>query len=296
MSSNHTYDLAVAYRLYPKVSKIPFIFPDNKLKLAEVGVRTLKSSLGMLKAKVFFLLDNCPPEYELMILKYFSPPDLEFVRYDGIGNLRTFGKQIDILLNQSDSEQVFFAEDDYVYRPCQLPTAVSFLQKKNVDFITPYDHLDSYILPVHTLNRYELVIHGGIHWRTAASTCLTFMTTKSVLRKTQDAFRSYCRGNWDSCLWFALTKYNVFDLKQIIRHLFNDRFLLKTIVLSWMKTGKQILFGRKYTLWQPVPSIATHMEREALAPNIDWLAVVNGEEMIKDTAHGQAPSCSGIQK
>jgi hypothetical protein len=278
MASNHAYDLAIAYRIYPRVSKIPFIFPDNKLKLAEVGVRTLKSSLGRLKTKVFFILDNCPTEYETMILRYFSPSDLEFVRYNGIGNLPTFGKQIDILLDQNDAQAVFFAEDDYVYRPGLLPAALSFLQKEKVDFITPYDHLDSYILPVHTLNRYEMAIHEGMHWRTSASTCLTFITTKSVLFKTQDTFRSYCRGNWDSCLWFALTKYNVFDLPQILQYLFNDRFLLKTIVLSWMKTGRQILFGKKYTLWQPIPSIATHMERESLAPNIDWLAVANSEE------------------
>ena len=279
MASNHAYDLTVAYRIYPKVSKIPFIFPDNKLKLAEVGVRTLKSSLGPLKTKVFFILDNCPPEYETMLLKYFSPPDVEFVRYGGIGNLPSFGKQIDILLDQNYSEAIFFAEDDYVYRPDLLPAAVSFLRKENVDFVTPYDHLDSYILPLHTLNRYEMSVHGGVHWRTSASTCLTFLTTKRVLQKTEATFRSYCRGNWDSCLWLALTKYNVFDLEQVFQYLFNDRFLLKVIVLSWMKTGKQILFGKKYTLWQPVPSIATHMEQGSLAPNIDWFAVANTEEI-----------------
>jgi hypothetical protein len=269
-SVNMKCDLAIAYRIYPKVSKVPFIFPDNKLKLAEVGVQTLKKALGTLSYKVFFLMDNCPPEFEEMILKYFSPGNIEFVRYNGIGNLPSFGKQIDLLLSQTAADVVFFAEDDYVYRRDTLAAAVSVLRAGKADFVTPYDHLDSYILPIHTRHRYEIAIHDGLHWRTSASTCLTFLTTKKLLAGTENTFRSYCSGNWDSSLWFALTKFNVFDLPAIIRYAFTDRFLLKTILLSWIKTFGQTLFGKKYILWQPIPSIATHMESVSIAPNVDW--------------------------
>ncbi len=273
MIENKKFDLAIAYRIYPKVSKTPFIFRDDKLKLAEVGVRTLKSSLGPLKAKVFFILDNCPEEYEKMILRHFEFLDIEFVRYEGIGNLASFGKQINILLKQTDADVVFFAEDDYVYRKDLLPSAVQFIQEKGVDFITPYDHLDSYTLPIHTKNKYNIIISHGLHWRTSASTCLTFLTRKETLRKTETVFRSYCHGNWDSCLWFSLTKFNVFNLITTLEYLITNRFLFKVILLSWMKMGSQILWGRKYQLWQPIPSIATHMEHTDLAPNIDWQSV-----------------------
>lgn len=265
------YDLAVAYRIYPKVSKIPFIYPNDKLKLAEVGVRTFKNSLGKLNAKVFFLLDNCPVEYEQMIRTYFTEENADIVRYHGIGNILTFGEQINILLKQKYSDIVFFAEDDYVYRDKLLESAVSlFRHNKSVHFVTPYDHLDSYILPIHTHNKYNIIINEGLHWRTAASTCLTFLTTKEILSETKQTFESYCQGNWDSSLWFSLTKYNVFDFRMALSFLFKDRFLFKVITLSWIKGWKQILIGRKYKLWQPIPSIGTHMEHVSLAPNVDW--------------------------
>jgi hypothetical protein len=269
-----TFDLAVAYRIYPKVSKTPFIYQEDKLRLAELGIRTFKESLGPLKVKLFFLLDNCPISYEVMIRKYFNDANVELIHLPGIGNLPSFGKQIDLLLQQKSSDYVFFAEDDYVYRPNQLEQAVLFLKTNKVDFITPYDHLDSYVLPIHTFNRFEITSAFGLHWRTAASTCLTFLTKKQTLKETESVFRSYCKGNWDSSLWFALTKFNVLNPIMIVRLFLIDKFLFKTVVLSWVKTWRQIVLGRRYKLWQPIPSVATHMEKDSVAPNVDWLEIV----------------------
>ncbi|MBY0433312.1 MAG: hypothetical protein K2U26_04300, partial [Cyclobacteriaceae bacterium] len=248
MSSSSKYEVAIAYRIYPKVSKTPFIYPNDKFKLASTGVKTLKKSLGNYRAKVYFLLDNCPPEYVSMILSHFSESDISLINYQGIGNLATFGKQIDLLLRQSDSEIVMFAEDDYVYRKDELQKAISLLKNNpKIDFVTPYDHLDSYTLPIHTKHRYEIIAQEGLHWRTSASTCLTFLTTKSTLKKSEQTFRTYCQGNWDSSLWFALTKFNIFDISSLLL-LFNDWFLFKTIAKSWMTCGWQIIFGKKYKL------------------------------------------------
>jgi hypothetical protein len=36
---------------------------------------------------------------------------------DGVGNPFTFKKQIEILLNQKESEYIMLAEDDYFYLP-----------------------------------------------------------------------------------------------------------------------------------------------------------------------------------
>jgi hypothetical protein len=274
MSSSHNYDVVVAYRIYPGVSKTPFVHADDKLKLTEAGVRTIRQSFGNLKVKFFFLLDNCPVEYQTMISSYFDKQDISFFLYSGIGNLATFGKQIDLLLKQTDSEIVMFAEDDYIYRKNELLKAIYLLNRNsNIDFVTPYDHLDSYILPIHTKHRYEIITQEGLHWRTSASTCLTFLTRKSILKKTERTFRSYCEGNWDSSLWFAITKFNVFDIRSLLLP-FSNLFLFKTIIKSWLTCGRQITFEKKYKLWQPIPSIATHMEKISLAPVIQWEQVV----------------------
>ena len=58
------YDITVAYRIYPEISKSPAIFSKDKDKLAEFCLKSFKNSLGSLKAKIFAILDKCPQEYE----------------------------------------------------------------------------------------------------------------------------------------------------------------------------------------------------------------------------------------
>ena len=268
------FDLTVAYRIYPGISKKPFVIAESKLEIAEIGVRTFKDSISGLSVKIYFLLDNCPSSYEDMIKKYFDEKCFEIIKYNGIGNLATFKKQIEILLNQNHSDYVYFAEDDYVYRPNLFAEAFNFIKnREDAHFITPFDHRDSYSLPIHTKNQYRLELSSHLHWRTSASTTLTFLTTKKILSETKNVFLTYCKGNWDSSLWFSLTKYNIYSI-YVITYLFTNSFLFKTVVLSWIKTFKQVLLGKKYYLWQPIPSIATHMEKSDVAPNINWYDVI----------------------
>lgn len=273
------YDLAVAYRIYPKISKVPFKHADNKLLLVELGIQSFKASLSKLRAKIFFILDGCPPAYENIILQCFEFEDIEFIRCLGIGNLPTFSLQMDILLNQNDSEYVFFVEDDYLFLADSTRRAVDFLKRPDVAFVTPYDHIDNYILDIHQQHKYKIVLHDEYHWRTTASTCMTFLTKKKALLKTEKVFRSYCKGNWDSSLWFALTKHNVLKLKSIVLF-FSNRMLFKAVLLSWIKSWHQILFGEKINLWQPIPSLATHMESTGIAPAINWIQVASQFENI----------------
>ena len=277
MSNSNDYDLTIAYRIYPGISKTPFVHADSKLKLTEVGIRTLKQSLAGSRAKILFLIDNCPPEYTQMIRSYFDEKDIVLYQFAGIGNLATFVKQIELLLAQHYSDIIMFAEDDYVYRRNELSKAISFIRNnESADFVTPYDHLDSYLLPIHTRHHYKIIVQEGLHWRTAASTCLTFLTRKKTLKETERMFKSYGSGNWDSSLWFSLTKYNIFDLRTILS--MRDWFLLKIILKSWGYGWQQNFFGKQYKLWQPIPSIATHMEKISLAPSIDWVKIVNDSE------------------
>ena len=61
-----SYDLVVAYRIYPRVSKTPPAFAHNKLALSELCLRSYAEALGDLRAKIYVLLDDCPPEYEAL--------------------------------------------------------------------------------------------------------------------------------------------------------------------------------------------------------------------------------------
>src|ERR1700722_5129255 len=267
---DQSYDLAVAYRIYPRVSKIPAIFPADKFQLARVCLRSFRESLGNLRVKVFVLLDGCPREFDDIFTECFERSDLELIRLDGGGNRRTFAKQIDVLLQQQCAEAVYFAEDDYFYLPSQFEQMLHFLWTvSDADFITPYDHPDYYTLPLHGAAQEDRRIDGQC-WRTAASTCLTFLTTKKTLAENRRILRTYTYGNLDVSLWLSLTKQAVFD-PGIVRKCLAQRAALGGFVaISWLYGWPQILSGSKRKIWVPVPSIATHTEKRFLAPGVDW--------------------------
>jgi hypothetical protein len=191
------YDVAVAYRVYPKVSKSAQSLPfgDDKGLMAETCLKSFKDSLGSLRVKFWAILDGCPQEYEEFFRKHVDSADLVILKPNGEGNGATFSRQLDILLQQNDSDIVYFAEDDYFYLPNQFHLMIEFLRtQSDADFVSPYDHLDCYTLALHRGPKW-LRVYGSHHWRTAASTCLTFLTSKETLRKHEGIFRSYTRGN-----------------------------------------------------------------------------------------------------
>jgi len=261
------YDLAVAYRIYPKVSKVPPVFGHDKYKLSEFCLESFKHSLGTLKVKMFVLLDNCPPEYEKLFEKYFNNDDLEFIKLDGIGNQATFSLQIKKLIDQNYSEIVYFAEDDYFYMPEQFIEMVEFLRENDdVDFVSPYDHLDYYCLEIHNYPNYIKATEKR-HWRTASSTCLTFLVGKKTLEKTRRIFEKYTMGYSDCAVWFCLTKHAFFKPIKLIRYIIKgERAFASMIIHIWLKFPNEMLFGKRWKLWVPMPTIGIHMERDFLPP------------------------------
>jgi hypothetical protein len=270
------YDLAVAYRIYPALSKpaLGLPFSQDKYLLSEACLKSFKESLGSLRAKIWVLLDGCPLEYETLFRKHVDADDLVILGLNSVGNRATFAKQIDILLDQRDAGLVYFAEDDYFYLPNEFHKMVNFLvAHTNVHFVSPYDHLDCYVLDLHRGPKW-LRIHGSHHWRTAASTCLTFLTRKTTLAKYESVFRSYVEGNDDCALWLSLTKHRVFNPITFVHYLLQGTFYWKILVKAWLHGWRQILFGRKMKLWVPVPGIATHLDCKHLSPSVDWLALI----------------------
>ncbi len=282
------YDVAIAYRIYPEVSKKPFVYQNNKIELAKLCLKSLRRSLGKLNVKVFALLDDCPAEYEKLFRSIFNEEELIILKYNGIGNRATFEKQIEILLDQNFSENIYFAEDDYYYLPNQFGGMIELLNQypKGI-FISPYDHPDYYTLDFHR-NKHRIQILNNKHWRTANSTCLTFLTKKNVLKMTKDVFNSYSIGNLDSSLWISLTKTNLFNPKLLFDFLIKEPFYLKSVMKSWVHCWKQILFGQKWELWIPIPTIATHMDEIYLAPGIDWKSEIQSKVKMIESKHFEA--------
>jgi hypothetical protein len=123
------FDLAVAYRIYPGISKIPPFHSTDKYKLSEMRLRSFKGALGNLKVKVWAILDGCPPEYETLFQDVFKDDTLEIVALNKKRNHKTFSRQIDILTAQTDAKYVYFSEDDYFYFPNALVKMIDFMRK-----------------------------------------------------------------------------------------------------------------------------------------------------------------------
>jgi hypothetical protein len=260
-------DLAVAYRIYPGISKTPAFLSNDKFRLSEMCLYSFKRALGGLRVKIWALLDGCPPEYEALFRNTFQSNDLIILSLNKIGNLATLSLQIDLLTGQTEASYVYFAEDDYFYFPDALEKMVVFMREhRDVDFVTPYDHPDSY----YTSARFERHLvrpYRDRYWRTASSTCLTFLTSRENLIRTQAMFRTYCHGNHDCSLWLALTQKLALANPRI--HWY-DLLRVKIWVKTWIWGINRILFLRHYRLWAPLPTLATHMESTCLAPLIDW--------------------------
>jgi len=273
---NFKYDLAVCYRVCPAMSRsAPAIFGGDKYLLSKVALESFKASLGKLRVKMWVLLDNCPPEYEKLFTGLFDANDLVLERHPGIGNRGTLLRQFQIIAEQEDAELVYLAEDDYLYHSNSFEEVVGFLREcPKVDFITPYYHLDYETLPMHR-HRQRVLRHAGRMWKTVKTTTGTFATRRDVFRETHHIFRTLLQKvlfseMTDVGVWLALTKYDVFNPWNWISWPLKSPFFGWSLFTAWWLCWRQILFGKRYRLWSPEPSICTHLAEGLMPSSYDW--------------------------
>ena len=78
------------------------------------------------------------------------------------------------------------------------------------------------------------------------------------------------RWNVDACMWLSLTKHHVFNPYDLLTQPFIFPYRGASLAFAWLLNWRQIVFGRRYTIWVPIPSLATHMAAPFLAPFVDW--------------------------
>lgn len=265
---NNKYDLVIAYRIYPGLTKPTPIFNNDKYQLSKLCIKSFSNSLKGIKAKIFILLDNCPDNYEQLFRDYLESHTLEIIRLNGEGNAATFLRQCDLLLNQTDSDIIYFAEDDYFYLESAFQEMIKLIKENDVHFITPYNHPDTYNHPLHSYKK-EILKSKSMDWIRTMSTTMTFMTKKQYLKETYQIFKSYGKNNYDTSIWMAITKLNAYSIATFLKGIMNKQ-ILKTYIKLYLFSFDKLLFSKKYNLYQPKESISTHMENDFLAPGINW--------------------------
>jgi hypothetical protein len=277
MKPDAKYDFAIAYRVYPKMGRdgLP-VFGGNKFLLTRVAFRSFVRSLRKFKVKLWILLDSCPPEYEAFFRATWPGEDLQVISFQNKGNGGTFQEQMSILTGQTDVEICYVAEDDYFFLPdCFESIHNLFRTHPEVEYVTPYDHLEYYV-SAHQEASHEVLADPRLPvWRTVPSTTCSFFARRSVMRDNLHAFRSYGKPflfnyGTDGTMWLAITKHRMFNPWRFICWLKTARYVAWSWFTAWTLCGRDILGRPRRKLWAPIPSLALHLVRSYPPPGIDW--------------------------
>lgn len=280
--------LAIAHRVCPALSAAAVGF-STKEGMVQATARSLANSLAGFvgEVRLFVILDGCP-SYRAFFEDALSSARnvaLSFEDTPSIGNHATYARQYEILLGQTDADYLYFSEDDYLYDSNAFAAMTDFLDQEGVDFVTPLDHPDRYNHALGNkgpLRKETIRVSRHCHWRTAESSCMTFMTTRSVFDEAQALIATYGTGAMDGTMWVALTKTGVLNpLKlfpaAVAYALHLDRpFVFYVPLCAWKHCGLHLLTSRRFSLWQPIPTLAVHLSRLSLP--------LHSEDLMADIA------------
>ncbi|MBC7828790.1 MAG: glycosyltransferase family 2 protein [Chitinophagaceae bacterium] len=272
-----SHDLAVAWRIYPGVSKTPIIHSTDKFQLVKTCLLSFLKSTAGIRIRYYFILDGCPDSYHQLIQKLFGEQSYSVIKTDKIGNLATFALQVDILLKQSEAEIVYFAEDDYLYKPGQFGKMVNLVREcRDVDFVSCYFTPDIYNHPIHQHQR-ELKRFNDHLWISDSSTCMTFMTTKKTLQETKNVLLTYSKGNNDCALWLVLTKTHIYNPVRYLKYfMLKDKESFNIMKVAVKYSFRYFFSFSRYTLWIPYPGIGTHLEKGLVIDPQEWIDLAAG--------------------
>ncbi|MDG6923909.1 MAG: glycosyltransferase [Nitrososphaerota archaeon] len=259
----------IVYRTYPRFGRLAFVQPGwTKYDLVRVCLKSLLKSLEGINFKFHVVLDGCPSEYRDLFEELIDASRLKVTDLPGGGQAASVAEGIRIIEQESESDVVYFAEDDYLYKDSAMTEMLEMIRDEDADFVTPYDHPDYYqrtldpTKPAYLVRLHDYrseIIFKRRHWRTVSSTTMTFLTKKVVLKKAAKYIKLTSTTRLvDYPMWLTLTKMR----KRTVR----IRGTLYLYALAWPR----MIVGRSFKLWSPMPSLATHMVGPYMAPGFEW--------------------------
>jgi hypothetical protein len=246
----------------------------------------LESYLGSLgdvtdAGDLVFVVDGPMAEAELARLRRAG----EVLQLDGVGNSSSYRSALDLAYGRAswgDDDLVYFAEDDYLYRPGALPAVHgAAVRIATAAFFTPYDAPDYYDLDVH--RRYRKAHEpdrwdvDGITWRAVRSTTMTFAARLGALRRVAPLHVLGTRGRYprDFDIWSGTLTYA--HRYRLARSLpYSPRTTPVRGPRPGLAANTRALFGRPPGLLiAPEAPLATHGEADWLTPGADWAAIAD---------------------
>ena len=188
---------------------------------------------------IYVVADNVSDDTFRFLSSHITP---EQIFRTSLNNAGAFMFSVNFAINMfSDTDSIYFAEDDYIYTAC----APQIIEEGLLiaDYSSGYDHPDKYINycdggPNPFISEggelTRVLITKSRHWKLTNSCCMTFATSVMVLKQDYNVFLKHCSTTHphDFDMFCELTKY------------------------------------RK--LVSCIPSVSTHGENMWLAKFVDW--------------------------
>lgn len=145
------------------------------------------------------IADNVSEATKNMIEKYVLN-----IKYVSVGHgAGTFNLALDEALQSSDEEVIYFLENDYLHKSNSDKIILEGLEL-GASFVSLYDHPDKYLPPSQGGNPYceggaedtRVYLTKSTHWKITNSTTMTFASTVSTLKRTEQTLRKYTQGSY----------------------------------------------------------------------------------------------------
>lgn len=190
---------------------------------------------------VYVVADNVSDETYNFLREYI---DRSKIFRTQLSNAGAFMYAVEFAINNfENSEKVYFAEDDYVYKT-NAPTVI----EEGLDlghYSSGYDHPDKYInyseggVNPFIENGGETTIvklSNSSHWKITNSCCMTFATMVSTIKNDLEIFEKYC----------------------LTGHPYDFQIFT------------ELKYEKKRNVVSCIPGVSTHGETRWLSPLINW--------------------------
>lgn len=176
---------------------------------------------------------------------------------EGVGNSPSlrFAHQLVLKSNWPEGDLVYFAEDDYLYREQAFTKMINAaVDIPEAHYFTLYDHPDRYTRNDDVNSGLsKIYISRDLHWRTVESTCQSYGVRIETFKK-------------DKWVHKLGTAFKIPRGREIFR--------------AVQGVGKYFWKFPKHPVVSPMPSYATHMEKQYIAENIDWVKVAQKSQKL----------------
>jgi len=268
VKSDLMHEIVLILRVFPGMSKPnPFNFL-NKLDLFRECLDSLAISVGQREVRIEVLLDSCSVDYENAFRVFPSTADVKIHRFEKLGNVGSFEKQLEIACGLEDSTIVLLIEDDYYWSPDGFGILIDLIKQTEAPcFATPYNHPDYLNLPIH-----QEGLGPSSEWRSGLATTCTFIARAGTIKSRKRILNKYSILN-DFGMWLCLTRTGLKPSRQLLDRKSKQHEL--GVLRDWIKAWLVFIL---FSLWRvpvtqlfyPLVSGATHMDSNYLGHGRKW--------------------------